>query len=84
MPLALQRFDELERIERDGALRPTVESQIALPIAVETVDRHDDRRARVFRHAAVRSVNRFEPSFSRLHPRLWGLVSAGPTYLPGW
>ena len=52
--LGLQRLDALVGVERDGALRPAVEAQIALPVAGDSVFRDLGAWDAVLGYAALR------------------------------
>ena len=67
MPFPLQRADHVQLVEDHGPIQPAVGAQVALPVALEPV-RGDERfEGALFRHAAPRGVDRFEPAYTVAH-----------------
>jgi hypothetical protein len=57
MPFILQPFEQLEREEADGAIRPTVHFMIPLSIAFQALRAHSGLEHRTLRHPSVGHVD---------------------------
>src|SRR5262245_1290076 len=62
MALALERANDVERVERYRAIRAAMNPRVSLAIAVQTLLRNQSFEDPGFRDAPARRVDRFDPS----------------------